>query len=146
MMKNLTLLLLLLSSLLSLAQNEESETVYLLFDTTSKEKCIVEDGSGKSQSFNAYRKEYQEHNNLTFFHIYNESFVFNTNKKQPDTCNIKELNNLKLVDLQYIKDKKSKNVMKYNPFKKIYLVEIISKEKIVKYDVTWIDDWVMVED
>ena len=64
-MKNLTVVLLLFSSIFCLAQNEESETVYLLFDTTSKEKCIVEDGSGKSQSFNAYRKEYQEYNNLT---------------------------------------------------------------------------------
>ncbi|QHI34983.1 hypothetical protein IMCC3317_03290 [Kordia antarctica] len=143
-MKKLTLLLLLFSSFFSFAQKEKKETVYLLFDTTSKEKCIVEDGSGNSQNLNKFRKEYKEKS--ISFNICNEYFAYSTKKKLKDTCSIKELDNIKFVDLKYIQDKKSKNVMRYNPFEKIYLVEIISKEKIIKYDVTWIDDWVMIGD
>ncbi|WP_298510620.1 hypothetical protein [uncultured Kordia sp.] len=144
-MKKLTLLLILFSSFLCVAQEENKETVYLLFDSKSKEKCIIEDGSGNSQNLNAYRKAYQDHNNLTFFHIYKESFAFGSNKRK-DTCNIKELDNLKIVDVAYIQDKKSKNIMKYNPFKKIYIIEVISKDQFVKYDVLWIDDWTMTRD
>lgn len=143
-MKNNFLLISLISFTFCLAQKESKETVYLLFDTTNKEKCIIEDGSGNSQSLNKYRKEYEK--NLMYLHICNEYFAFNTKKKELDTCSRSMLNNIKLVDLDYIKDKKSKSVLRYNPFKKIYLVEVISEEKIIKYDVTWIDDWIMVND
>lgn len=142
-MKNLTLLLLLFPSMLCFAQKEKKEIVYLLFDTLSKEKCKV-DVEGKGyQLLNKYRKE--QGRNQSFFYICDESFVFGS-KKRKDTCNIKALDNLKIVDIAYIKDKKSKSIMRYNPFKKIYLVEVISKDKIVKYDVLWIDDWTMTRD
>ncbi|EDP95086.1 hypothetical protein U8527_08660 [Kordia algicida OT-1] len=142
-MRNVKLIVLLFSSILCFAQNEKKETAYLLFDIKSKKKHLVEDGSGNSKMLNAYRKEKQE--NLTIMHIYGESFAFGINK-QVDTCKIETLNDLKIVDIAYIKDKKSKNVMRYNPFKKIYLIEKISKDKFVKYDVLWIDDWTMIRD
>lgn len=141
-MKNLTSIILLFSCFFCFAQKENKETVYLLFDTTSEDKCKV-DVEGKGYLLlNKYRKEHGQ--KRSYLYICNETFAFS--KKKNDTCSIKALDDIKFVDLKYIKDKKSKNVMKYNPFKKIYLVEVISKEKIIKYDVTWIDDWVMVHD
>ncbi|WP_430409134.1 hypothetical protein [Kordia sp.] len=142
-MKNLTLLLL-LSTFFCFAQKQDKETVYLLFDMKSTETCIVEDGSGNSERLNKYRK-FKE-NNLTFLVICNEQFAYNHKKSKLDTCSIDMLTNSKIVDLEYIKKKKSENVMRYNPFKKIYIIEKISNDKVLKYDVTWIDDWVMIRD
>ena len=100
-MKNVTLLILLFSSICCFAQKEKKETAYLLFDTTSKEKHLIEDGSGNSNMLNAYRKEKQA--DLTIMHIYSESFAFGRNK-QVDICKVETLNDLKIVDIAYILD------------------------------------------
>ena len=126
------------------AQSKEKETVYLIFDTLNKEKCLIEDGSGNSKYLNKYRKEYTQQG--LFFKICHESFAFNRKKKKIDTCSLKALENIKFSSINYINEKKAKHPLRYNPFEKIYIVEKISDEKILKYEVAWIDDWVMVDD
>ena len=65
-MKNI-IFILLFSPLVILSQTEKKETVYLLFDINSKEKCIIEDGDGNSSKLNKYRKEYRE-NKIYFYY------------------------------------------------------------------------------
>ncbi|WP_046758701.1 hypothetical protein [Kordia jejudonensis] len=142
-MKNLTLLLL-LSTFFCFAQKQEKETVYLLFDNMNEDKCNVEDGSGNSEKLNKYRK--LNDTKISYLIICNEYFAYDYKKSKVDTCSINILANLKIVDLAYIEKKKSENVMRYNPFKKIYIIEKISDTKVIKYDVTWIGDWNMIRD
>ena len=142
-MKKITLTFLLLTTLLCFSQNIKKETVYLLLDLKSNEKYILEDGSGNSKYVNKYRKEIQ--GNYIYFKICDEIFSTHKFKGFKDTCSIRALNNLKIVDLKYINNKKSKSILKYNPFEKIYIVEKISNTKIIKYEVAWIDDWIMIE-
>jgi len=143
-MKKITLTYLLLTTLLCFSQNVKKETVYLLLDLKSNEKCIFEDGSGNSSYVNKYRKEVQ--GNYIYFKICNEIFSTHKLKGLKDSSSIKALDNLNIVNLKYINEKKSKSILKYNPFEKIYIVEKISDTKVVKYEVIWIDDWVMVDD
>lgn len=126
-------------------EKNDKEIVYLLFDTTSKERCLIEDGSGNSKYLNKYRKEYQDQGNIICFKICNERFTANKTKSLMDTCSIEVLLNIKVVDIEYLNNKKTKNILKYNPFEKIYLLEKFSKNKVVKYEVLWIDDWIMVD-
>jgi hypothetical protein len=91
-----------------------------------------------------YRKEYK--GDFIYFKICNENFITRKIKKAKDTCLIKAINNLKLVDLEYINEKKAKNILRYNPFKKIFIVEKLSKDKIIKHEVTWVDNWIMTDD
>jgi hypothetical protein len=142
--KNLSIIILILLPCFSIAQNNNKESVYLIFDTNTNEKCIVEDGSGNSEELNAFRKEFQ--GNLIFFHVFNESFLHNTKSKKSKSISLDDLDNLKRVDINYMVHKKSKNVMKYNPFEKIYIVEKKSDGSYTKYEVTWIDDWTMIRD
>lgn len=143
-MKTLIFIIFLTLPLTCLSQKQAKETIYLFFNEKSMEKCLVaEEGKGYT-NIAKYRKEYIK--NALFFKICNESFAFNSKKKSIDTCSAIALQNIKFVDLEYINKKKSKNVLRYNPFEKIYIVEKIPKNKILKYEVVWIDDWVMVDD
>ncbi|MFD0992833.1 hypothetical protein [Tenacibaculum geojense] len=146
-MKNLTLILFLVSTLMCFSQERKKETVYILFDNQSNEKCIVEDGSGNSLNVNKFRKEYEDYGNIINFKICNETFGFNKTKSFKDTCSIKALENIKLVDFEYlIKKYNSLNEFKHHVFDKIYFVEKISKNKIIKYEVGWVDEIFMIED
>jgi len=143
-MKKITLTYLLLTTLLCFSQNVKKETVYLLLDLKSNEKCIVEDGSGNSKYVNKYRKEFQV--DYIYFKICDETFTTHETKSFKDTCSIKALDNLKIVNFEYlIKKYNSLYQFKHHIFEKIYFIEKISKEKIIKYEVTWIDDILMIE-
>ena len=143
-MKKIELIFLIFASSLSFSQSDEKEIVYLIFDKENTEQCLIEDGSGNSRYLPKYIKEYTQQG--LFFKICHESFVFNRKEKKIDTCSVKALANIKFSSIEYINDKKAKNPLRYNPFEKIYIIEKISNEKILKYEVVWIDDWIMVED
>lgn len=133
------------SNIYSFSQTEGKETVYLLFNRQSKEKCIIEDGSGNSLNLNKFRKEFQ--GNHIYFRICNEIFTAHKTKNSKDTCSIKALDNLKIVNFEYLLDKyNSFNEFKHHVFDKVYLIEKISKDKIIKYEVTWIDKIIMIDD
>jgi len=126
-------------------QANEKETVYLLFDKDNKEKCLIEDGSGNSKYFNKYRKEYWENGNIIAFKICDETFATHKAKDLIDTCAISTLAKVKLVDFDYIERKyDSLFEFKHHVFEKIYFIEKISADEIVKYEVNWLDDILMI--
>lgn len=144
-MKNLTLILFLISTLTSFSQEKKKETAYILFDALSKEKCkIPVEGKGY-QKLNKFRKEFQ--GDYIFFKICDETFSTHKTKSYRDTCSIKALDNIKTTDYEYlIKKYDSLNEFKHHVFDKIYFIEKISKDKIVKYETTWIDQILMIDD
>ena len=144
-MKNIVTLFLIFSTIYSFSQTEEKETVYLLFNRQSKEKCIIEDGSGNSLNLKKFRKEFQ--GKYIYFKICNETFIAHKTKSFKDICSIKILDNLKIVNSEYLLNKyNSSNEFKHHVFDKVYLIEKISKDKIIKYEVTWIDEIIMIDD
>lgn len=120
-MKNLIIIFFILSSISSYSQSREKESVYLLFNSQSKEKCIIEDGLGNSLNLNKFRKDFNAE--YIYFRICNETFTSHRTKSFKDTCSIKSLDNIKLVNLKYMNEKKAKNILRYNPFNNIYIIE-----------------------
>ncbi|CAI8274322.1 MAG: Uncharacterised protein [Bacteroidota bacterium] len=142
-MKKILLIILLLPSWFCFSQ-EQKETVYLLFDKENNQKCLIEDGSGNSKYLNKFSKEYQ--GDIIYFKICDEIFSTRKTKNFIDTCSVKALDNLKFVDFDYIVKKyDSMFEFKHHVFEKIYFIEKISKDKIVKYEVNWVDDIMMIE-
>jgi hypothetical protein len=144
-MKNITTLILLLFSIVLYCQNEKKEIVYLLFDAQSKEKCQVPVEGKGHQKLNKFRKEAQ--GEYIYFKICDESFSTHKTKSLKDTCSITYLEEIELVDLNYlIKKYNSENEFKHHVFDKIFFVEKISKDVVVKYQVTWVDEIIMIDD
>ncbi len=144
-MKNLTLILFLVSTLLCFSQQEKKETVYLLFDKQSKEKCKVPVEGKGYLNLKKFRKEFQE--DYIYFRICDEIFTAHKIKSFKDTCSVKTLNNLKLVDFDYlVKRYNSVNEFKHHIFDKIYFIEKLSDNEIIKYEVTWVDEIIMIDD
>jgi len=146
-MKIIILITLSIFSLLCFSQEQKKETVYLLFDKGNKEKCSVPvEGKGNIKK-DKFRKEYEDYGNIINFKICNETFGFNKTKSFKDTCSMRTLEKIKLVDLDYLIHKyNSVYEFKHHVFDKIYLIEKISKDKIVKYEVGWIDEQIMIID
>ena len=148
-MKTIILSLFLIVSFTCFSQKQakEKETVYLLFDEQSKEKCKV-DVEGKGfLNMNKFRKGYWDNGNIIVFKICDETFTTHKTKSYKDTCSVKALDNLKFVDFDYlVKKYDSVYEFKHHVFEKIYFIERISKDKIIKYEVGWIDDIIMIED
>lgn len=143
-MKNLTLIIIMFTFLFSFSQNKK-ETVYLLFNTNSTEKCTVPiEGKGYANKIK-YRKEYQ--GEYVFFKICDEFFSTHKTESYKDTCSTKALENIKLVNIKYLKDKyNSSNNFKNHVFEKIYFIEKLPNNKIIKYEVGWIDEITMIDD
>ena len=126
-------------------KKDKKETVYLLFNTHSTEKCTVPvEGKGYVNK-SKYRKEYQ--GEYVFFKICDEIFTAHKTKSFKDTCSIKALENIKLVNIKYLKDKyNSSYYFKHHVFKKIYFIEKLPNNKIIKYEVGWNDEIMMIDD
>lgn len=146
-MKTITLLLLLIVSFASFSQKQEKqkETVYLLFDEQSKEKCKVAIEGKGYLNMNKFRKEYEDYGNTIIFKICNQKFT--TRNSLKDTCTAKALHNIKLVGIEYLKNKhNSSNDFKHHVFEKIYFIEKLPNNKIIKYAVGWNDEITMIDD
>lgn len=144
-MKNIIILFLIFSTNYSFSQTEGKETAYLLFNSQSNENCIIDDGSGNSLNLNKFRKEFQ--GDHIYFRICDEIFTVHKTKSFRDTCSIKALDNIKVVDFEYlIKKYNSSNEFKHHVFNKIYFMEKVSKDKMIRYEVTWIDEIIMIDD
>ena len=143
-MKTITFIIFVFLSLFLFSQNQKKETIYLLFEV-NKEKCLIEDGAGNSNFLDKYRKEYK--GDIIFFWICDELFTFHKNRSKKDTCSIKALDNIKLTDFDYILKKyDSLFEFKHHVFDKIYFIEKISNDKIIKREVLWVDEIMMIED
>jgi hypothetical protein len=149
-------ILLLLNS--NLYSQNKKETVYLLFDINSKERCKIEvefssDNDGELdgyQTVKKYRKRNSSYNSdCIVFDIGDEEFVTNIKKDCRDTCSIDKLNQLKLVDIEYMVEKwrNPPREFKHHVFEKIFMVEKISKHKIIIIitDVMWTDEIFVVD-
>ncbi|WP_442267313.1 hypothetical protein ACSIGC_06425 [Tenacibaculum sp. ZS6-P6] len=145
MKKNAILLFIFLKSIIIFSQ-EEKESVFLFFDKNDKKKCAIEGEStykNPKGKYLANKFEKKKEKKRILFNICDERFSFNRNSKI-DTCDIKNLNELNIKSLEYIKNKYNKGrEFKHHVFEKINIVEKISDTKIVKYyDVYWIGAWV----
>lgn len=142
-------IILFIVSFFIVSQNKK-ETIYLLFDNQSKEKCKIEveqtyENKEGIDIVKKYKKEIRE--DFIYFRICDELFTFHKTKSFKDTCSIKALDHLKLVKFDYLRRKyDSLFEFKHHVFKKIYFIEKISKDKIVKHDVHWVDEITMIED
>jgi hypothetical protein len=128
----------------SIISQNKKETVYLLFDNHSKEKCKIEveqtyENKEGIDVVKKYRKEKERKNHITFY-ICEEIFTLDK-KSKIDTCDVKYLSKIKFETLQTLESKRgiSKYAFKNSVFKKIYLVEK-QKDKIIKYPVVWTTD------
>lgn len=145
-MKNLTLIILMFTFLFCFSQKKDKkETVYLLFDNHSTEKCTVPvEGKGYIDK-SKYRKEYQ--GEYILFKICDETFSTHKTESFKDTCSTKALENIKLVNIKYLKDKyNSSNNFKHHVFEKIYFIEKLPNNKIIKYEVGWVDEITIIDD
>lgn len=143
-MKIIIIICFLFSSMLFHTQQQNKEIVYLLFDEKSEEQCkVAVEGKGYL-NVNKFRKEFQA--DYIYFRICDETFSTHKTKTFQDTCSIRALENLKIVNLEYINNNKSKSILKYNPFQKIFIIEKISNSKMIKHEVAWVDNWIMVDD
>jgi len=139
-MKKLILIMILFTPFILLSQIKTKETVYLLFNKNNKKKCLIENGSGKSVEIKKFRKKVIK--NKIFFSVCNEDFIYIKGVYKTDTCSVRALNNLKIVSLDYLlKRYYEGNDHKHQLFEKIYFIEKINENKIVKYEVYWSGEW-----
>ncbi len=122
--------------------SQKKETVYLLFNEYDcSKKCVIEDGAGNSSQECKYRKWHGE-NHIDFM-ICDENFrIYDT--KKSDTSSVKILERINCVNTKYLNDEKSKTILRQHPFEKIFILEKISADKVVKHEVIWVDEWVEI--
>lgn len=137
-MKYLQIIILffLLTYINSFSQTKK-ETIYLLFPINNQETCKIENGIGNYSKVKKFRIENKK--NSIYFYVCDEKFVFNKLKYLKDTCNVKILSNINIKKIPYLLNKYKKNKeFKHNLFN-IFIVEKISRDRIVKYEVKWND-------
>jgi hypothetical protein len=143
-MKKLTLLLSLLSTFFCYSQAENKETIYLLFDTSSKEKCKVT----VEHKGNVYSNKYRERTkgNIKEYLVCDETFTIRKNTISSEKLPISTIKNIKFKDIDYLlKKHKDSKELKHHVFKKIYLLEKISDSEIIKHDVVWMDEFYLTD-
>ena len=144
-MKSIVIIFLMFLPIYTFSQTEEKETVNLLFNIQSKERYSGEDGSGNSLSLNKFRKELQ--GDYIHFKIGDETFTTHVSDSYKETCSINILSKINLVDINYLlKKHDGSNEFKHHVFDKIYIIEKISEDKVIKYEVSWIDEILMIDD
>lgn len=129
----------------SFSQALDKEIVYTLFDPGSNERCAVEDGSGNTKNVPKFRKKVQ--GEYIYFKICDEIFSTHKTKTFKETCPIEYLDSIELVDIIYLKEKyDAENEFKHHIFDKIFFIEKISAKKIIKHEVFWVDEIIMIND
>ena len=141
-MKQYFLILALIAPLIVLSQTKKKETIYVLFDVNNKETYIKEDGSGNSYKQKKYRKE-TKRKGFIDYSICDETFIFNIQTKKTDIIDGKYLKKIKLKTFKYLMNKYLKGKdFRHHLFEKIYFIEKISKDKMVKREVFWAGEWI----
>ncbi|SFN59506.1 hypothetical protein SAMN05444143_1324 [Flavobacterium succinicans] len=103
-------------------------------------------------------KQKSEDKNVTYFYIEKERFVFNKERHKIDTCSIKILKKIKLEnsgnlqeeEVNYFRKKveefkkktnqkvpKSMPISRIHKYLKVYILEKMDNDKIIKYEVDW---------
>lgn len=135
-----TIILALIAPMICLSQIKNEDSAFLLFDGNNDDKCKIEVEGKGFEYVKKYRKTYQE--NFDTFYICDLQFRFDRSLTK-DIYSIQYLDEVEIVDTELIKRKKSETILKYNPFENIYLLEKITPNKIVRYRVQWMDQWVV---
>lgn len=141
-MKRIVFILILFPIFL-LSQTAEKETVYVLFDTNSDEKCKidVEQTYSKKQGIE-FVKKFRKKAKKDRFYICDEIFRLHR-KGAIDTCNTDILKKITFKDMNYLNAKRDElkpvNFFKNSVFGKIYFIEPY-KDYVVKYEVIWATD------
>jgi len=146
-MKNIFLIITLLTSFLVFSQTKKKEIVYLLFKKNSTEKCKIQveqtyNNSKGIQYVKKFRKKTTK--KKLFFSVCDEDFIYTKGLSKIDTCSSKILKNVKLVTLDYLLKKYyAANELKHQVFNNIYFIEKIPNNKVVLYEVYWSGEWII---
>lgn len=141
-MKPITLLFIFFSLLITDIKAQSVE-VYILFNIESVEKCKVEFEGEGYKYVNKYRKESK--GNYIDFLVCDEKFRFNKILNKKKVFKFENLNELKFSSLNDLKKRKKENILKSNPYSKIYIYQKTKTSKVIRYEVKWIDDWSIVD-
>lgn len=116
---------------------QQKDKVYILFDLKSNQTCeVYKDGGGLTKQ-RKFQIIHQRDGDIDFY-VCKELFTLKKGLK-PDTLSINFLKDIKFSETENLK----KIVDEVNPFypfkvfKKVYLVEIINKTSLIRYDVKW---------
>jgi hypothetical protein len=147
-MKIYVLVITLLTPFIAFSQSIEKEIVYVLFYDNSIEKCKIEveyssDNDGKLDGYQIIKKYKKDSKGEKInFHICDETFIYTEHVSTIDTCSVNFLNKIEPKNLDYLLNKYAKgNNFKHHVFEKIYIIEKISENRIVKYEVYWSGEW-----
>ena len=127
---------LLLCALPCYAQNKPGGRTYLLFDSTSSEKC-----SQKQYELKKFRKE-DTGKSFTFFYVCDELFVFNKAYGHPDTTSIKKIPKHKMVTINEMLNKYNSlepQQFKHHVYDTLFIVEKWKRDLVLLYRVGWND-------
>lgn len=131
----LSLLLFLFGTLISYSQ---SKVVYIKFDNTTKDSCLVSiEGKGK-KLLPKYRKNVTK--TLISFYICNKQFTFIKDKFTSEKIEKNELKKIYFSDYNIIN---RAMMMKKNP-PVLYIIEKTSSNHLCKYRVGYIHDFVLI--
>ena len=136
-------IILLLFSLNSfyLFSQEEKETVYLLFDVDSQEKCKVAAPDDKYQNIKKYKKNIKT--DFITFTICEHIFEHIKGRHKIETSARDSLSKLNIKDIDYLFDKDNKGVLyRIENGINTFIVEEINNSKIIIYEVHLLAVWV----
>ena len=141
---NKFIMIFMLNFLTSFSQEKNKEVVNLFFNTQSDDTCKVSVEGKGYVNLKKYRKD--RVSDIIYFKICGEKFTSDKKVGIKDICSTEVLNNTNFVDLDYLIERyKSQSKFKHNVFKKIYFYEKISENKMVKYEVNWVDQMIMID-
>ena len=134
-MKKIISILWLYSSLVCFSQIKSNEIVYLLFDSSNPEECKVDIEGQDYVNLKKYRRVFEL--GEIQLKICDEMFTI----LKTDSCSNKILENLKIVDVEYLLRRYDSVVeFKYHLFEKIFFIEPLSDNKVLLHQMHWIDE------
>lgn len=137
----ITLLLLLFKLQLLYGQRE---SIYLKFDSNSKDVYAYENGSGHTVKELVYQKHQKDNGDMVFY-IKGQMFVHDKTKMDKKQCDFSKLSYIKLLApdevILYVVKVQEKYPMWYKypstEYPKIYIVEKLSNQLIDLIEVNW---------
>jgi hypothetical protein len=147
-MKIKFIIFLVIFSLLSFSEQPKWDVGYIYFDKSDPEtylsnidgpiadEVLVIINGNRYSRLNKYRKYLVK--DLLVFRIYDEIFTSDKNQKHTiDTLSTSLLDDIPFLSDEFIKEN-SWNLGKGNLFKKLYIIEKYSQDKIIRTQVRWV--------
>jgi len=147
-MKIKLIIFLVIFSLFSFSQQPKWDVGYIYFDESDPEtylsnidgpiadEVLVVINGNRYSKLNKYRKYPVK--DLLVFRIYDEIFTYDKNQKHTtDTLSASLLDDIPFLGDEFIKEN-SWNLGKSGMFKKLYIIEKFSQDKIIRTQVRWV--------